>query len=349
MPKRISTIIVGAGPIGIELAVSLKLADVQYMQFEADQIGQTISWYPKQAHFFSSPDRIALCGVPLQTIDQSKATREEYLTYLRTVVQQFNLKINTYEKVTQIELIAEHTFRVTTSKDVYEAENVIITIGDMHRPRKINVPGEDLPHVSHYFDEPHKYFNQNLLIVGGKNSAIEAAIRCHRVGAKVSLSYRRDKINERSIKYWLMPEIQWLIESKQINFYPESIVTRITPNEVLLDSLNGPKIVDADFILLLTGYEMDTSLLEKAGVKIHGKNLAPTFDKATMQTNVPGLYVAGTASGGTQRRFLCFIENCHCHIVKIMRHMGLEDTKQINPLAYSQLLKEQKIEEMPES
>jgi len=349
MPKQISTIVIGAGPIGLELAVALKFAGIKYLHLEAGQIGQTITWYPKQAHFFSSPDRIALCGVPLQTVAQSKATREEYLAYLRSIVQQFQLSINTYETVTCIKPLEDHKFKVTTHKSTYEAQNVIVTIGDMHRARKINSPGEDLPHVSHYFDEPHKFFNQKLLIVGGKNSAVEAAIRCHRAGAKVSISYRREKFNERSIKYWLLPEIKWLIENKKIDFHPESIVTRITPTHVQLDSMTGPQKIEADFLLLLTGYEMDTSLFQHAGVKLQGKNRSPQFDNQTMQTHIPGLYVAGTAAGGTQQSYKLFIENCHSHIVKIMRSFNLKDPTQINELAYTNLQKEQILKQLPES
>ncbi|MBL4701797.1 MAG: NAD(P)-binding domain-containing protein [Phycisphaeraceae bacterium] len=349
MSKQITTIVIGAGPIGLELAVALKLADTKYLHLEAGQIGQTITWYPKQAQFFSSPDRIALCGVPLQTVNQSKATREEYLAYLRSIVQQFKLSINTYETVTCIEPLKDHKFQVTTSKSTYEAQNVIVTIGDMHRARKINVPGEDLPHVSHYFDEPHKFFNQKLLIVGGKNSAVEAAIRCHRAGAKVSISYRRDQFNERSIKYWLLPEIKWLIENKKIDFHPESIVTRITPTHVQLDSMTGPQKIEADFALLLTGYEMDPSLFQHAGVKLQGKNRSPQFDNQTMETNIPGLYVAGTAAGGTQQSYKLFIENCHSHIVKIMRSFKLKDPTQINELAYTHLQKEKTLKQLPES
>ncbi len=350
MSQSVSTIIIGAGPIGLELAVNLKQAGITYRQFDAGQVGQTISWYPRQSHFFSSPDRISICGVPLQTVDQSKATREEYLTYLRTIVQQFQLKINCYEKVTQINSLGPHQYEVVTDKDTYQAENVICGIGDMHSPRMLNVPGEDLPHVSHYFDEPHKYFNQKLLIVGGKNSAVEAAIRCHRAGAKVSMSYRGEKFSERSIKYWLQPEIQWLIEIKQIPFYPQSTVTQITPGSVTLQTVDGIEQVDADFVLLLTGYEMDTSLLKQAGVHIQGPNHGPAYDEATMQTNLPGLYVAGTAAAGTQNSFKLFIENAHSHVVKIMRDLFGKDPKRINPLAYVHMKEETPpTDQMPES
>lgn len=350
MTKSTNTIVIGAGPIGLELAVALKQANMRYLQFDAGQVGQTITWYPRQAHFFSSPDRIAICGVPLQTVDQSKATREEYLAYLRSIVQQFNLKISTYEKVMQIKTLGVHQFEVTTSKDTYIAQNVIMSIGDMHFPRKLNIPGEDLEHVSHYFDEPHKYFNQKLLIVGGKNSAVEAAIRCHRSGAKVSISYRQEKFREQSIKYWLLPEINWLIDIKEIGFHPQTNVTQITPTHVTLGTANGPQEVEADFVLLLTGYEMDTTLLQQAGVALLGENQAPHFDQTTMQTNIPGLFIAGTAAAGTQNSFQLFIENCHSHVVKIIRHLTQNDPQHINPLAYVHL-KEARPDkpQMPES
>lgn len=350
MPKQYDTIIIGAGPIGLELAVNLKQAGVHYLQLDAGQIGQTITWYPKQAHFFSSPDRIAICGVPLQTVDQSKATREEYLTYLRTIVQQFNLRINTYENVTTIHTHGVNRFEVVTNNDIYHAAHVILSIGDMHHPRMLNVPGEDLPHVSHYFDEPHRYFNQKLLIVGGKNSAVEAAVRCHRTGAKVRMSYRKARFSDQSIKYWLLPEIQWLIDIKQIDFHPQSVVKKITDTHVLLDGLDGEAQVEADFVLLLTGYEMDTTLLSQAGVNLQAPNSAPAFDPATMQTNVPGLFVAGTAAAGTQNKFKLFIENTHAHVVKIMRVLTDKEPQHINPLAYVHLKQETPpTEQMPES
>ncbi len=330
------TIIVGAGPIGLEMAVALKEAHVDYLQFDAGQIGQTISWYPQQTQFFSSPDRISLCGVPLHTPDQNKATGEQYLAYLRSLVEQFDLKVKTYEPVTQLSK-KDDLFHVITSKGNYTSKHLILTIGDMHKPRMLGVPGEKLPHVSHYFEEPHRYFQQRLLVVGGKNSAVEAALRCQRAGAIVSISYRQDQFNERSIKYWLKPEIDWLIQTQKITFYPSSTVTEITPMHVQLQTTEGAAKVPADFVLLMTGYEMDPFLLKQAGVLLHGKNQAPEVDFNTMQTQVPGLFVAGTAAAGTQIRFRLFIENSHSHVVKILRTIAGCDPKHINPLAYTRL------------
>lgn len=335
-------VIVGAGPIGLELAVCLKLMQVDYVHLEAGQIGQTITWFPKQVRFFSSPERIAIAGVPLHTPDQSKATREEYLAYLRGIVDQFDLPIHTYERVVDIKrnTSANDGLVLTTQhRDehcTYHAKRVVLAIGDLHRPRKLNIPGEDLEHVSHYFDEPHKYFRQNLLIVGGRNSAVEAAIRCHRAGAQVTMSYRDNEFPE-SVKYWLRPEIEVLIKRNLITFHPHTRSTGITPTHVTLASNHDGKTIDvpADFVLLMTGYEMDPTLFNQVGVTLGGENDAPMFNPDTMETNVPGLYVAGTASAGTQKHFKLFIENCHPHVTRIVRAITGKPppTGRVNPVA----------------
>ncbi|MEX2215888.1 MAG: NAD(P)-binding domain-containing protein [Phycisphaeraceae bacterium] len=343
--------IIGAGPIGLELAVALKDAGLDYVQFDAGQIGQTITWYPKQVQFFSSPERIAICGVPLVTQAQAKATREEYLAYLRGIVEQFDLPIQTYSRVTSIKRDDEGftlTLQSSRGEEQWRANRVVLTIGDMHRPRLLEVPGEDLPHVTHYFDDPHAYFRRKVLIVGGRNSAAEAAIRCHRAGAQVTLCCRREDFDRRSVKYWIAPELDWLIKTRRIAFYPSMRVARIMPAQTALCQMfdtqaadrSDEQIIEADHVLLLTGYEMDTSLLEQAGAAIDGLNRAPRLDHGTMQTTVPGLYVAGTAAAGTQVRFRLFIENCHSHVIRLLRALtGQPDAKpgHINGLAWERL------------
>ena len=323
--RTVNTIIVGAGPIGIELAAALKLLGVDYLHLEAGQIGQTISWYPPQVRFFSSPERIAIAGVPLQNIDQSKASREEYLAYLRGVVEQYDLDIHTFKRVTSLER-DRGGFIVRTSRGdeaaTYHAPHVVLAIGDMNRPRLLHIPGEGLPHVSHYFEDPHKYFRTRLLIVGGRNSAVEAAIRCQRVGAQVTISYRKPKFESKVIKYWLLPEIEVLIKTGKVSFPPETVPTRIPHRSVTLRPIvddGSEQDVAADLVLLLIGYEMDTTLLEQIGVELKGENRAPALNQDTMETNVPGFFVAGTSAAGTQNRFRLFIENCHPHVSKIAR------------------------------
>ena len=326
-----NVLIVGAGPIGLELAVALKRMRIDYRQLDAGQVGQTISWYPKQVKFFSSPDRIAIAGVPLTTSNQEKATREQYLAYLRGIVQQFGLSVRTYERVESIARQDDGFLVITRrGKDQrqYHARHVVTAIGDMHFPQMLKIPGEDLEHVSHYFDEPHRYFGQKLLIVGGRNSAVEAAIRCARAGALVTIVCRKADFDTDHIKYWLLPEIRAQIKAGQIKFLPNSQPTRIFGSSVRLartDDQGEPlpnmdqRDVPADFVLLMTGYRMDTSLLQSAGVELTGENQGPVYDPDTMMTNVPGLYIAGTAAAGTQKNFRLFIENCHPHVAKIIK------------------------------
>jgi len=312
--------IVGAGPIGIELAVALKRNGIMYQQIEAGQIGSTISWYAPQTQFFSSPERIAIAGVPLQTLDQTKATREEYLTYLRSVVLQFDLAIETGVRVTAIAR-ENGRFVVTMfgreGEQQRRARNVVLAIGDMHRPHLLGIPGEDLPHVSHFFGDPHRYFRRQMLVVGGRNSAVEAAIRCVRVAAEVTMSYRADDLDPQHVKPWLLPEIRAMIRDKRMTFLRGTTVREITPSHAVIDP--GGRRVDADIVLLLTGYEQDTSLFESAGVTLVGPQRRPRFAELTMETDVPGLYVAVTAAAGTQvSGTTAFIETSHVHVGRIV-------------------------------
>jgi thioredoxin reductase (NADPH) len=329
--------IIGAGPLGIELAVALKRAGISYVQFDAAQIGYTISWFPPQTRFFSSNDRIAIAGVPLQTPDQNKATREVYLSYLRTVVQLFDLKVRTYEPVADIRRESDG-FTLTTRRRgrerTWRFRRIVLATGGTARPRRLNIPGEDLPHVHPHWKDPHDYFGQRVLVVGGKNSAVEGALRLHHAGAKVILSYRRDKLPAKSIKYWLLPEINGLMKSGAIGDALGTVPVRITPTHVVLERVvdperppglweenSGPREVEADFVIPQIGFVADMSLARMAGVELTGDREIPTFNPDTMETNVPGVYLCGTVTGGTQERFTVFIENGHIHVDRIVAHL----------------------------
>lgn len=332
---RTDVVVVGAGPIGLELAVALKREGIEYVHVEAKQIGYTISWFPPQTQFFSSNERIAIAGVPLQTADQTKASREAYLAYLRSIVEQFDLEVHTYAKVVGIQPNHEG-FVVTTQTARHRRQlrcrRLVLCTGGTDHPRRLKIPGEDLPHVSHYFQDPHPYFRKRLLVVGGKNSAIETALRCHHAGANVTLSYRREQLDPKSIKYWLLPEINGLIADGQITGLFNTVPTEIMPMEVILGPPNGaasedgpaPAVVPnplrcpADFVLLQIGYEQDITLFELAGLKLSGECKAPLYDERTMESSVPGIYIAGTAVGGTQDKYRVFIENCHVHVGRII-------------------------------
>lgn len=353
MPNEaVDAAIIGAGPIGLEMAVALKHAGLSYSHFEAGQIGSTFQWWSPGTRFFSSPERIEIAGVPMALTHQDKATREKYLAYLRAVVRQFDLKIHTYTRVMNITQDRDH-FTITTAPSLHgvggpeenlhdhparqmtlassqapilRARNIILTIGDMHRPRLLDIPGEDLPHVSHYFADPHHYFRQRVLIVGGKNSAIEAALRLYRVGAGVTITYRGDSFDPKRVKYWLRPELEWLISKARIAFHPRTTVRAIHHDRVELQTEAGSAInVYADEVLLLTGYVQDPQLFQQLGIQLQGEEQAPTFDLHTMQTNIPRVFVAGTAAGGSQKRARLFIENSHVHVRRILKTIANKD------------------------
>lgn len=318
--------LVGAGPIGLELAVALKRRGVDYVHLEARQIGHTMTWWAPQTRFFSSNERIAIAGVPLITPDGGKATREQYLAYLRTVVELHRLSVRTYEPVVRLRQLSGGGFELTTAfrrgERLYRTRKVVLAVGGTERPHRLGVVGEDLPHVSHYLGEPHQYFGRRVLIVGGKNSAAEAALRLYHAGATVLLSYRRAELPKSSIKYWLYPELSGLIQTGAIEAFFETTVGEISDDGVTLLRPDGRRLtVAADFVLLLTGYEADMRLFREAGVTLQGPREVPVYDAATMETDVRGLYVAGTAAAGTQSSYELFLENCHAHVDRIVAHL----------------------------
>jgi thioredoxin reductase (NADPH) len=319
--------VIGAGPIGIELAVCLKQAGVNYIHFDAKQIGHTMTWWPRNTNFFSTTERLAIAGIPIQNNHQQRITGEDYLAYLRSVIELFDLSINTFEPVTGL-VPAPDGFALTTNPQAgprrYHARRVVLAIGDMHYPNRLAIPGEDLPHVSHYFRDPHDYFRRRLLIVGGKNSAVEAALRCWRAGARVTMSYRRNRFDERRVKHWLLPDLAAQIEAGNIEFLPATAPVEIGPDHVVMQRLDDaglplgdPFVHATDSVLLATGFRGEQELLTMASVELVGENRVPVFDPATMETNVPGLYLAGTVAAGVQQRYTLFIENCHEHAGKI--------------------------------
>ncbi|HUP49663.1 MAG TPA: NAD(P)-binding domain-containing protein [Thermoanaerobaculia bacterium] len=330
--------IVGAGPIGLELAVALKEAGVDHLHFDAAQIGSTISWYPVDMMFHSRADRLAIAGVPLQIPDQQKPKRGEYLAYLRAVVQQFDLRIRSYERVERIDRLPGGGFELTTrsagGEQRYRVAAVVLAVGAMHAPRLLGIPGEDSPHVSHYFRDPHDSFGMRLLIVGGRNSAVEAAIRCQRAGADVTLSYRRSDFDPQKVKWWLLPEIRGMIADGRVRFLPSTVPCEIRGRSVLIESTAGETLreLTADAVLILTGYRQDPTLFEQAGVDMQGEARQPVYDPATMETNVPGLFVAGTAIAGTPAgKVSVIVETCHVHVPRIVAALTGRRAEALSP------------------
>jgi thioredoxin reductase (NADPH) len=229
-----------------------------------------------------------------------------------------------------VERLVDGGFRLTTEskaeQHIYQARFVVLATGGLAKPRLLNIPGEDLPHVSHYLRDPHDYFQQQLLVVGGRNSAVEYALRCWRAEAQVTLSYRHQELPRTSIKPALLQDIETVIREGNLRFLPGTVPIEITRHEVRLAATNaeGQAVtgdVDTlpfDFVLICTGYQADMTLFRQLGVALIGADQVPQYDQETMQTNVPGVFVLGTASGGTQSKFTHFIETSHVHVPKIL-------------------------------
>ncbi len=321
-------VVVGGGPIGIETAIALKRLGVPTILFEAKQIGDAFSLWPPNTHFFSTPEHVALAGVPVHNLDQQSITGEQYLVYLRTLVEMFDLNLRAYEGVTAV-IPQDDTFLIKTThrtgEKQYRCRHVVLASGGMAAPRMMNIPGETLPHVTHYFRGPHPYFRQRILIVGGRNSAVEAALRCWRAGAEVAISYRNPEFEWISIKPHLGMDMNDRIRKGEITVLPSTLPVEITPSVVkLAHTDDGFVPTDAitayqtDFVLLATGFVSDMSLFRKIGIALAPETEAPIVNEETMETSMPNVYAAGTAVGGTQKKFVHFISTTHKHVAKIV-------------------------------
>ncbi|MDG2422502.1 MAG: NAD(P)-binding domain-containing protein [Phycisphaerales bacterium] len=314
-------LIIGAGPIGLETAASLQAGGLTVACVDAGPIGGTIfSLFPPATRFFSSPERIAIAGVDLQVPAQEKASREEYLAYLRAVVHSLDLPVHTYEEV--IDAREQNSLWEVTTRNragqptTWTANHVVLAIGGTHRTRNLGIEGENLPHVDRHLGEPHRFFQRKIVIVGGKNSAAEAALRCWRVGADVTIVHRGDKLHER-VKYWIRPEVEALIDEGRIKTRFNATVQSIKEDGVVVHNASGLETIPCQDVLLMIGYEQDPGLLDLFGVEREGEQSAPVHDPVTMQTNRKGIFVAGTAVAGTQQRFRTYIENAHVHAGRI--------------------------------
>lgn len=326
--------IIGAGPLGIELAAAFKLAGISYLLFDKEQLGQMIYNFPPQTHFFSSNDRISIAGIPIQTLDQQKCTREEYLTYLRTVFSTYGLQIHAFEEVTAIE--QKDGFVITTSKRKYKTHFVVVATGSTSRPRLLNVPGEELPHVSTKMVDPHLYYQQTVVVIGGKNSAVESAIRLSHAGAHPHIILRKPELEKDAVKYWLFPELEGGVKRGEILMTPNAEVVEITPTSVKVRDLGNNQIkeIQADRVIKAIGFDADMSLLEKLGVELVTSVRRPAFQEDTMETKVPNLFVLGTIVGGTQRAYRVFIENSHQHVGKILNCIASRLHKELPPIEW---------------
>ncbi len=313
-------IIVGGGPIGMACAIEAQRQGLNYLILEKGALVNSLFNYPLYMTFFSTAEKLEIGGLPFSCI-APKPGRQEALEYYRNVMRHFNLNINLFEAVKSVTKQRSGQFVVHSAKGWYTAKNVVIATGFYDIPITIDVPGEDLPHVRHYYREAHEYAFKKVVVIGANNSSVDAALECWRKGADVTMIIRKGEINPR-VKYWVKPDVENRIAEGSIKAYFYSWVTEITENEVIIFTPDGEVTLEADFVLALTGYRPDIDFLRKTGVNISNDQLCtPQYNPDTMETNVPGLYLAGVVCGGMETH-KWFIENSRVHAKLIMQSIG---------------------------
>lgn len=309
-------LIVGAGPIGLACGIEAKKAGLNYVIVEKGCLVNSLYNYPMNMTFFSTSERLEIGMVPFIS-HGPKPNRVESLEYYRRVCSSWDLNVNLYEKVLSIKTL-DGTHTVITTKTTYKASFVILALGFYDLPYLLNIPGEDLPKVKHYYDEPHPYFKQKVVVVGASNSAVDVALETYRKGANVTMIVRDAAIGE-SVKYWVRPDIENRIKESSIKAYFNSQITRITETTVELKTLQGDIVLENDFVLAMTGYQPPFDFLRESGIEFHDDVFhTPVYNDETMETNVPGLYLAGVVCGGLKTN-KWFIENSRVHAVQIIK------------------------------
>lgn len=305
-------IIIGAGPCGLSTAIELKKAGFNPLILEKGCIVNSIYHFPLDMTFFSSPDKIEIGNIPFPTIHE-KPTRSEGLTYYRRLVEHFGLRVKQYQPVENIR-VGSDRFEVWTKyrgqKQLFHAKYVVVATGYYGKVNKLGIPGEDQSHVYHYFKEAHPYAGREVVVIGGKNSAIDTALELSYVNAKVTMVYRRSQFSN-SVKLWVKPLIESAILSGKVKMYWETDVKEITDHAVIVSQQGKRFSIPAEFVFAMTGYRPDVALLRQAGVEFQPNSTVPIYSES-METTVPRLFVAGVVISGDKTSDV-FIENGRWH------------------------------------
>ena len=298
--------------------IACKHAGLEYLILEKGCLVNSLYHYPTTMTFFSTSERLELNNIPFVS-NSIKPTRAEALEYYRRVAQHQALNIRLFEEVTEVEKEGGR-FRVQTTKGLYTADQLILATGFYDIPNLLGIPGEHLPKVRHYYKDPHYYAFQKVLVVGANNSAVDVALETHRKGAEVTMVVREGEIGP-TVKYWVRPDVENRIAEGSVRAYFSSNLKEIRENEVVIDTPEGEKTLENQWVLAMTGYQPNLDFLEKLGIRLSEDQVRkPFYNEETMETNVPGLYLAGVICGGMDTRKL-FIENSREHAVKIVEHI----------------------------
>jgi len=320
MPQKenhYDVLIIGAGPIGMACAIEAQKANLSYVIIEKGALVNSLFNYPVFMTFFSTSQKLEIGGVPFVTISP-KPNRNEAVEYYRRVAEKFNLNIHLFESVNQVVKKDDDIFEISTSKTSYTANNVIVSTGFYDVPLLMNIPGEDLPKVTHYYKDPHLYAFQNVVVVGANNSGVDAALETYRKGANVTMVVRSGDLGPH-VKYWVRPDIQNRIKEGEVKALFNAELIEIRAGEVDVKTPEGIVTIPNDFVIAMTGYQPDFSMLRKFGIELP-KSLCPVYNEETMETNVEGLYLAGVVCGGLDTHKL-FIENSRVHAEMIVKNI----------------------------
>ncbi len=311
--------VIGAGPVGLACAIEAKHHDLSVLVIDKGTLVNSIVGYPARMEFFSTPELIEIGGYPFP-VQQYKPSREDALEYYRGVAQRERIELRLYERVTDVR--GNHgDFTVATTKGAHRARHVVAATGFFDRPNMLNVPGEDLPKVTHYYTEPFAYVGQNVAVIGARNSAAKAALDCYRHGAAVTLIVRSAALSEK-IKYWIKPDLENRIKDGSIRAYFNTAVEGIRETALLLKTPERSVEVENDWVLAMTGYHPDFTFLERLGIAFADDPYrTPVYDETTFETSRPGMYIAGTVCGGYQTN-RWFIENGRFHARQIAAHIA---------------------------
>ena len=311
----LDVLVIGAGPIGLNCALEAEKNGLSYVIIEKGTIVNSLYNYPLYMRFFSTADKLEIAEIPFITTSP-KPGRQDALEYYQGIARQKALKIKLYEKVLNIS--KNELFEIQTSKAKYLAKNVIIATGFYDIPNLLNIPGENLPKVKHYYTEPYPYANQKVVIIGASNSAVDAALETYRKGAEVTMIIKGSEISK-SVKYWVKPDIENRIAEGSIKGYFNAEMIEIKDNSVIFkDELGKIHEIENDFVLAMTGYLPDFEFLKDSGIDLKGDSLVPAYNAETMETNVKNLYLAGVVCGGKDTH-LWFIENSRIHAEMIVK------------------------------
>ena len=318
MEKTYDLIIIGGGPIGLACGIEAGKAGLDYLILEKGALTNSIYNYPVNMTFFSTSDRLEMADIPFMSVGV-KPTRTEALEYYRRVYFHYKLKVNLYEGVETLKKAGD-LFEIKTSKADYTSKNIVLATGFYDLPNLMNVPGEDLPKVLHYYKEPWPFIDQKVLVVGGANSAVDAALECWRKGAEVSMVLLGDEVEE-NVKYWVRPDIVNRIKEGSIRAFTRSKVKEIREKEVVITTPDGDVSIENDWVLAMTGYKPNFSLLDQLGVELSlDDKRQPCYDQTNQESNVPGVYLAGVVCGGLNTREF-FIENSIIHAPSIVKNI----------------------------